>query len=319
MNILKRKLNLEEQIEYLKDKGVKFSIIDEKEAKDILMNRTYYFKIKSYSKNYEKDNNGKYIDLEFAYLVELSKLDMYLRRILLDITLDVEHTLKTSLLRDFNSTKEDGYKIVCSFLQSKLGKNTENYLKKLATKSDSSTSFILASKYKNQMPIWVLIEIIQLHDLMNFYKFFYAKHTKFYTNTELNFIANAIFSTKCLRNLSAHNNCIIKNIFENDATNIQKQCIQNLAHNRKHIEANGEILEDILKNQQISDFYMMILLMNKIVKSLGIKNHIKHQISEFFKNKCMTKTRRKYFLKNNKIKNRVRTFYKGYLTLVNIK
>lgn len=92
----KRKLSIDEQIDYMKNKsGIRFNIINEKEAKEFLTNNNYYFKIKSYAKNYEKyqegENAGKYINLEFAYLKELSTLDMYFRRIIMKITLDTEH------------------------------------------------------------------------------------------------------------------------------------------------------------------------------------------------------------------------------------
>ena len=119
----KKKLTVEEQVEYMKNEsGIKFNIISEDKALDFLTNNNYYFKLKSYSKNYEKyikgDNAGKYINLEFAYLVELSKIDMYFRRIILKMTLDIEHFLKTQLLRDFhNNEHEDGYSIVDEFLK----------------------------------------------------------------------------------------------------------------------------------------------------------------------------------------------------------
>ena len=63
--------------------------------KKFLRYNNYYFKLKSYAKNYPiNPKNGKYVNLEFAYLVELSKLDMYLRKIILGMCLDVEHILK---------------------------------------------------------------------------------------------------------------------------------------------------------------------------------------------------------------------------------
>ena len=118
----KIKLTIDEQIEHMKNNnGIKFNIMDEEDSKVYLKDNTYYFKIKSYAKNYEKYINGKnigrYINLEFAYLVELSKIDMYFRRIVLKMTLDIEHFLKTQLLRDFQyNPDEDGYSIVRDFL-----------------------------------------------------------------------------------------------------------------------------------------------------------------------------------------------------------
>ena len=75
----KPKLSIDEQISYMRDKkGIKFNIITEEEAIDFLHNSNYFFKLKSFCKNYDKNNTtGKYIDLEFAYLRELSTIDAF--------------------------------------------------------------------------------------------------------------------------------------------------------------------------------------------------------------------------------------------------
>ena len=117
----KEKLSIEEQIIYMRDEsGIEFNIVDEDKAKEFLKYNNYYFKIKSYAKNYDKyikgKNTGKYINLEFAYLLEMSKIDMYFRRFILRMTLDIEHLLKTQLLRDFSENKEeDGYNIIKNY------------------------------------------------------------------------------------------------------------------------------------------------------------------------------------------------------------
>ncbi len=103
MNDDKRvKLSIDEQITHMKEKGILFSIEDEEFAKEYLRNNTYYFKLKSYNKLYDKDKDGKYRDLEFAYLRDLATIDSLLRRNILKIAIDIEHYLKVAMLRDFN-------------------------------------------------------------------------------------------------------------------------------------------------------------------------------------------------------------------------
>ena len=112
----KPKLTIAEQINYLESLGIKFNLYSKQKASDFLTYNNYFFKIKSYAKNYEK-YNGKYINLDFAYLVEFSTLDMRLRRFILNLSLDVEHLLKVSLNACFcNNQSEDGYNIVKKFL-----------------------------------------------------------------------------------------------------------------------------------------------------------------------------------------------------------
>ena len=77
------KLSIEEQINHMKKLGVKFSIEDEEFAKEYLCNNTYYFKLKAYNKLYDKDKEGKYIGLEFAYLRDLATIDSLFRRSIL--------------------------------------------------------------------------------------------------------------------------------------------------------------------------------------------------------------------------------------------
>ena len=68
----------DELVSHMKIKGIKFDIVKE-EAKIFLQNNNYYMKLASYRANYDKrKSNGEYINLDFAYLRELSTIDMHL-------------------------------------------------------------------------------------------------------------------------------------------------------------------------------------------------------------------------------------------------
>ena len=83
----RKKLTIAEQIQDMHTKGISFNYNNEKEVSDFLSHNNYYFKLKSYGKNYDKyhatEKKGKYINLDFAYLQELSTLDMYLRKVII--------------------------------------------------------------------------------------------------------------------------------------------------------------------------------------------------------------------------------------------
>lgn len=109
-------LSIDEQIDYVRYKGISISDDEEDDARDILTNRTYYFKVTAYRKNFEKDISGKYVNTSFLQLANLAQIDMYLRMILGRMISELEHSIKTLLIQSItNSPNEDGYTIVSEF------------------------------------------------------------------------------------------------------------------------------------------------------------------------------------------------------------
>ena len=97
---MKQCITVDEQIALLKSHGVSFELMSESDAREFLYSRSYFFKIKSYERNYTRvDAAGSYTysGLDFAHLVELSYLDFALSRICLSLALSTEHFLKVRL------------------------------------------------------------------------------------------------------------------------------------------------------------------------------------------------------------------------------
>lgn len=225
--VLKIKMTSHDLIAMLRDeKGIRFEIADEATAERYLLNRNNYLRTASYRHNYEKHQvgalKGKYIDIDFSYLMKLSTIDSELRSILLEMCIDIEHELKISLLKDIeNNSAEDGYSIVESFL-----KENPNVVTSIEHKADSIFTGDLICKYFNlctvfqkssdflstriasvDCPAWVLIEIIAFKDLLTFDKHYcncYGKQPVMNPK-----ILNPIRS---LRNACAHNNCLFASL-----------------------------------------------------------------------------------------------------------
>ena len=105
-----------ELIQHLKTKGITFKYMSTSEAQHMLDTTNYYFKLGSYRKNFAKDREGKYINLDFAYLTDLAAIDGQLREYLLEVTLDIEHGIKTFIITNIsNNPNEDGYSIIQEF------------------------------------------------------------------------------------------------------------------------------------------------------------------------------------------------------------
>ena len=103
------------------EKGIHFKYTSEEKAVDYLTNVNNYLRTAAYRKNYQKylkgANIGKYINLDFAYLQELSTIDMHFRFMVSKMCLDIEHALKVKMLKDIeNDPTTDGYDIVHAFL-----------------------------------------------------------------------------------------------------------------------------------------------------------------------------------------------------------
>lgn len=113
-----------QQVRHLKDRGVRFELTDEREAERFLRESNFFFKVEAFAKSFSRYTNpdsehfGSYINLDFAYLAELTRLDHHLRETVLSLTLDVEHSMKVELSRMIMDAGDDPYELMASFFDS---------------------------------------------------------------------------------------------------------------------------------------------------------------------------------------------------------
>lgn len=213
---IKPKLSIDNQILHLQSKGVNFDKITIDEAKCYLKENNNFFKLSAYRKNYPKfhggDNDGKYIDLDFAYLKDLAIIDMRLRYTFLHLCLDVEHYTKVSLLRIIDDNdSEDGYSIVSDYISS-LDENQRNQLEKEIERNENNVYCgSIINKYSDNYPIWAFLEIIPFGRLVSFYKFFADR----YSNKAMQDNYYILLTCKEIRNACAHNSCILNELNPN--------------------------------------------------------------------------------------------------------
>lgn len=203
---IKRKFSFDEMIDHLEKKNVQFNLVSKEKAKTILMESNYYYKISAYRKNFDKRRNGEYINLEFAYLTDLAAIDMRLRYVVLQMCLDIEHSIKTKLLTDItNDPSEDGYQIVkdfCKFDKTSL----EKYMKGMS--KNSHYNYGLYSKHHKNPPVWVFFEVLTFGAFVKFVEFYYlTRNNKAYLE-----LFQVLKYVKNIRNSAAHNNPIIMDI-----------------------------------------------------------------------------------------------------------
>lgn len=293
---MKQKLTINEQIKDLRDKGIKFDIIDEDEAKKFLRYNNYYFKLKTYEKNYIiNPRTNLYINLDFAYLVELSKIDMYLRKIILGMCLDVEHVLKTRMLYDVSrNDEEDGYKIVKTYFNAYPGTLSEIIQKGNSYNFTSD----LAGKHSEdeEYSIWTVVELLSFGKFVELYTLYYQ------TYKGENY-SDYLQSIKFLRNAAAHSNCILSSIVQPKGERKFRKTVQltnALANARKDISEHAR--NKYMANPIFHDFVALLFVYNDVLKESANRSMRERTIQELYKFFCDEDGRvlknKNYFKKN---------------------
>ena len=299
----KVKLTVDEQITDMRTKNVQFEICSIEDAKKFLKYNNYYFKLKSYARNYVVNpQTKKYYKLDFAYLVELSKLDMHIRKIILEMSLDVEHYLKVRLMNDLsNNPLEDGYNIVEVFLQYNPSVQ-EDIKRKASTYSFCSD---LAEKHLNQynepekLAVWNIVELLSFGNFMELYTVYYQTYKSF------NYIPY-LKSIKFIRNAAAHNNCLLSSLKKpNSVKKFSKTkelaTVLGKAPELRHLNREG-----MMKNPVIHDFVTLLFVYNDVMKVSATKKVRNKKMQEirtlFCDDNGRMKRNKEFFEKNSYIK-----------------
>ena len=285
------KLTVPEILDYCKNiLGITFTLMDEEKAAVFLGKNNFFFRLKQYcSVCSEQTMSGKYVGLDFAHLVELSTIDMFLRKLLLKMTIDLEHYLKVKLVNTCqNNPIDDGYEVVQKFLEKhpKIKENMQNY----RAVSYGENTF---QKYSSSPAVWNFVEMIGFADFISFYAFYYdymkldCEYTKHFD------------SVRRLRNACAHNFCLLTSFkpvqwFKPDLETSFELLGGNLGI------SNGTI-SSCMKVPLLNDFAVMLSVYTKLISSPKIKELTLQELKDFFDGRMVYK--KQYFENYTEIKN----------------
>lgn len=270
-----RWLTVDEQIAHCKDKGITFIDYSEEMAKKYLSTHNTFFRLRAYRKNFVKNNEGKYINLDFSHLVDLSIIDYEFRRILLDMTLNIEHYTKINLVNYIGLRKaEDAYYLIKNFL----GMNPD-IQKSIESKRRNIYDEDLYGKYgnPNKMPIWVFVEFITFSELIQLIKY----TAGYFNDRRFGKYANQLFDIKAVRNACAHDNCILNDItHSNRSTKVSN--ILSAALGKIGIKESKR--KSKLSKIRLSQIASVLFFHKRIINSKGVDREISVQL-QYIKNR----------------------------------
>lgn len=303
---LRQMMKISEMVPYLKLKNIKFEECSEEDAEKYLRENNNYYNVTAYKNNFIKyqfgELQGKYIDLDFAYLKDLSIIDYRTRTVLFKMIIDIEHYLKIRILNTIeNIPEENGYNIVNLYMEkdqqdekqpnrvrdSILKKVSNDYYKKIFSKYDLDKD-----KKLENIPVWEFLEIITFGELINFFDFF----TKTYSLDDNKYIF-ILREINKLRNAVAHNSCVLSELDKKDNTHGADTLVINYL---KECGIGKENRNNKLKNSRIRQITYTLYMFNIIVSSEGVKGNVKHEVSKLFYGRIILN--RKYYNNNGLLK-----------------
>ena len=285
---LRPMMKISELVPYLKEKNIKFERCNEYDAEKYLRENNNYYNVTSYKNNFTKypcgELTGKYIDLDFAYLKDLSIIDYRTRLVLFKMIIDIEHYLKIRILNSIEDIdEEDGYNIVNLYLEKDFNdekfprrvhdsirkKVSSDYYQKIFSKYDLDKD----EKIEN-IPIWEFLEIITFGELINFFDFYTTTY-----NLEDNKYIFILREVNKLRNAVAHNSCVLSELDKKDNPYKPDTLITNYL---KECGIGKENRKTKLANSRIRQITYTLYLFNIIVSSEGVKQNVNHDITKLF-------------------------------------
>ena len=290
------KLSIEDQIADMQKKGITFEKVGIPEAKRFLRENNYYFKLKAYGRNYDKYTatikKGQYINLDFAYLQELSTIDMHLRKMILSMALDIEHALKVQMLYDLSvNPDENGYDIVEEYLEADYVR-----IKTLHDKIGKSATSDLIQKHAaddDKYALWELVEVISFGDFIDLYQLYYSKYP-----SRADY-SSYLWSIKFLRNAAAHNNCLINSL--KAPYNVRLHKNKDILFQVSRIKAISEKSRKTwMQNPVVHDFIILVYVYLNVIKSDGLKKHGIQELKWLFDDRMVKNS--EYFEKNTSIR-----------------
>lgn len=204
---MEEKLSYEEQVQRLKAVyGIKFSLMSEPEAISFLTHHNYYAKLRSYIGSFPKEEGEekRCIDTDFKHLHSLSLIDMHLRKAILPLCLDLEHSMKNFFIHHLTEDRDsNGYALVDEFE----GYLPRGYSGLIASAKKNEYIRSIAERFERELSIWNLIELLNFTDFRQLLRIYSMER-----DGEFDFEVLLMKAARNLRNVAAHNGTLLHDL-----------------------------------------------------------------------------------------------------------
>lgn len=198
-----------QQIDLLKGKGVKFERCSEGRAMEILANAETYLHLSAYRVLFQRHEDGpdkgKFVNLDFGDLLDVSSLDDSLREAFRLMAKDIERSVKAWLVSESARRGEDGYGMVADFVSS-LPRGFREGLKRDLTRRAQADEYAgsLIDHCRDAVPVWTLLEVVPFGTLLACYLFCVERWGE-EGRRETHY---ALKDAKAVRNCASHAGCL---------------------------------------------------------------------------------------------------------------
>ena len=266
---LKPMLTPEEQVKLLKSKGIAFERCDEQKAIEALARRGTFLHLTACRRLFQRfedgPDEGRYISLDFADLLDMDELDAMLRRDFLLVSQDVERLAKTAIItRISEDENEDGYSIVADFMESQESRYRGYIVRDLHLRRNEEDegdvySGRIISHYEEAMPIWAFLEVVTFGTLLAFY-LFCSRRWGDDVMREEHYILKGV---KTVRNCCSHGSCILNGMDKSYESDYTLSSIVYDWLNEKNVP-NSKTRRAKLKNRRVQQLLEALVMFDRL-------------------------------------------------------
>lgn len=203
---IKEHKTIQEQIKILRDRGL--TITDEKTAELMLLNYNYY-RLSGYSLTLRKNNHFSK-GSTFDQIMQIYFFDRELKLLILNYLEEIEIALRTQIAYTLGEINPLIHKEKTLFSADSFFEDTHIEISK-CIKRNNNEAFIKhhKTKYKDQLPIWVVVETLSFGALSRLFSCLEYEYQnlickQYYSPIPVKYLANWTEGLCVLRNICAH-------------------------------------------------------------------------------------------------------------------